>query len=429
MGARRRPLAEHLILVSIDGLRPAHYLEATSPAPALRQLFLQGAHAAAVRSVFPSLTYPAHTTLVTGALPARHGIVEDRALEAIENPPWLSDAALIRVPTLWDAVRARGGTTAAVGWPVSVGAAIDWNIPDVWPGAEERFIDAVRAAATPPGLLDEIEREATGRLSAGNYSNRLLSHDIRVATMAAWLFERHRPTLLLVHTQAVVQVPQEPDWRNPRRARAVAASDQVVSMLLERVERAGAWDRTAVVVTGDHGMLEVHTQIRPNIWLVDAGLRPPRLGDGPWAATFHAIGGAALLRVRDPDGDAADAVRRALEALPAPLRATFRIVERDELDALGSDPVAPFALAAAPGFVLDSRTDGPVLRPNPGMSHGHHPALPEMHTGFVAAGAGIRPGAVAPLLPLTAVAALVAALLDLDFDAPDGMLYPGLLAG
>lgn len=429
MGARRRPLAEHLILVSVDGLRPAHYLEATSPAPALRQLFLHGAHATAVRSVFPSLTYPAHTTLVTGALPARHGIVEDRALDAIENPPWLSDAALIRVPTLWDAVHARGGTTAAVGWPVSVGAAIDWNIPDVWPGSEDRFIDAVRAAATPPGLLDEIEREATGRLSAGNYSNRLLSHDLRVAMMAAWLFERHRPTLLLVHTQAVVQVPQEPDWRNPRRGRAVAASDQVVSMLLERVERAGAWDRTAVVVTGDHGMLEVHTQIRPNIWLVDAGLRPPRLGEAPWQATFHAIGGAALLHVRDPGGGAAHAVRRTLDALPAALRGTFRIVERDELDALGSDPAAPFALAAAPGFVLDSRTDGPVLRPNPGMSHGHDPALPEMHTGFVAAGAGIRPGAVAPLLPLTGIAPLVAALLDLDFDAPDGMPYPGLLAG
>ncbi|HET9985019.1 MAG TPA: alkaline phosphatase family protein, partial [Longimicrobiales bacterium] len=240
MQAHRRPAAEHLILVSVDGLRPAHYLEATSPAPALRQLLLHGAHAVAVRSIFPSLTYPAHTTLATGALPARHGILEDRSLEPVENPPWLTDASLIRVPALWDAVRARGGTTAAVGWPVTIGAAIDWNVPDVWPGSEDRFIDAVRAATTPPGLLDEIEREATGRLSAENYSNRLLSHDIRVATMAAWLFDRYRPTLLLVHTQAIVQVPQEPDWRNPRRPRAVAASDQVVSLLLERIERANA---------------------------------------------------------------------------------------------------------------------------------------------------------------------------------------------
>ena len=61
------------------------------------------------------------------------------------------------------------------------------------------------------------------------------------------------------------------------------------------------------------------------------------------------------------------------------------------------------------------------------MSHGHHPDEPDMNTGFVAKGAGIRAGACAPLLPLTAIAPLVAELLGLDFDAPDGVLYPGLL--
>lgn len=70
---------------------------------------------------------------------------------------------------------------------------------------------------------------------------------------------------------------QEPDWRNPRRARAIAASDQVVSMVLEVIERTKTWDSTAVIVTGDHGNTEVHTQIRPNIWLMVAGLRGPLL--------------------------------------------------------------------------------------------------------------------------------------------------------
>ena len=51
-----------------------------------------------------------------------------------------------------------------------------------------------------------------------------------------------------------------------------------------------------------------------------------------------------------------------------------------------------------------------------------------MHTGFVAKGAGIRAGASVPLMPLTSIAPLVAQLLGLDFEAPDGVLYPGLLA-
>lgn len=66
---------------------------------------------------------------------------------------------------------------------------------------------------------------------------------------------------------------QEPGWNNPRRARAVAASDQVVSLILEILERLDLREKTAVIVTGDHENVEVHTKVRPNVWLVKGGLR------------------------------------------------------------------------------------------------------------------------------------------------------------
>lgn len=416
------PRAKHVVLISVDGMQPAHYLDSRWPAPAMQQLYREGAHAVAVRTVFPALTYPGHTTLVTGALPARHGIIHNKHVEAVSDPPWVKDAKLIKVPALWDAVKAKGGTTGAILWPVTAGAPIDWNLPDIWPGGDGDLIAALRGHDQPRGLLEELEREATGRLSPENFNNRWLSHDLRVALLAEYLFERYRPTLLLVHTQTSNQVPQEPDWRNPRRARSVAASDQIVSIILEVIERTKTWDETAVIVTGDHGNTEVHTQIRPNVWLVEAGLRRKRLEDGHCRATFHALGGSAFLRTEDPD-----AVRRVLDALPAPKRALFRIIEREELDALGADPHAPFALAATHGFVIDDRADGPDLQPNPGMSHGHHPDMADMNTGFVAKGAGIRAGAVAPMLSLTSIAPIVAELLGLEFEAPDGVLIPGLL--
>ena len=419
------PRAKHVVLISVDGLQPAFYLDDRWPAPAIQQLYREGAHAVAVRTVFPALTYPGHTTLVTGALPARHGITHNKHFEPVADPPWVKDASLIKVPALWDAVRAAGGTTGAVLWPVTDGAAIDWNLPDIWPGGEGNLVEALRGHDRPHGFLEELEREATGRLSPENFNNKWLSHDLRVALLAEYLFEKYRPTLLLVHTQTSNQVPQEPDWRNPRRMRSVAASDQIVSIILEVIERTKTWDNTAVIVTGDHGNTEVHTQIRPNVWLIEAGLRGPRLEDGHWRATFHALGGSAFLRVQE-NADA-DAVRHVLERLPAAKRQLFRIIERDELEELGADPEAPFALAASPGFVIDDRADGPDMQPNPGMSHGHHPDLADMNTGFVAKGAGIRAGASAPLLPLTAIAPLVARLLGLRFDAPDGVMYPGFL--
>lgn len=427
MKSSRRPRAEHVIVVSIDGLKPEYYLEERWPTPALRQVMQRGAYAAAVQAIFPSLTYPSHTTMATGALPARHGIWSNREIIASNDPPWLWDASLIRVPALWDAVRASGGTTAALNWPMTAGADIDWCVPDVWPGSEEDVVAAMTEASTPAALMAELEREATGRLHTDNFSSKLLAHDVRLASMAAYLYERYRPTLLLVHAEGVVQIQQEPDWRNPRRVRAIACADLVVSLLLEVMERTDAWDHTAIIVTGDHGMTEVHSQVRPNVWLVEAGLRGAEIDSDDWRATFRALGGCAFLTVREPADANVAAVRRVLDSLSPGLQSTFRIVERDELDALGSDPDAPFALAAAPGYVIDQRAEPPTVQPNPGMSHGHHPEMADMNTGLIAAGAGIRAGAATPLMQLTDLAPLVAELLGVELEAGDGQLHVGLL--
>jgi len=120
------PLTDHVLLVSIDGLRAQLYRDERWPAPVLHELARRGAIALAVRTVFPALTYPAHATLVTGALPARHGIVDNEPFEPVARTGrWIWEASAIRSRTLWDAVRARGGTTAAISWPVTVGADID----------------------------------------------------------------------------------------------------------------------------------------------------------------------------------------------------------------------------------------------------------------------------------------------------------------
>jgi hypothetical protein len=391
----------------------------------------EGARGGRVRSVFPALTYPAHATLVTGALPARHGVYFNEPFEpAGQTGRWHWEAAALRVPALWDAVRRAGGTSAAVSWPVTVGAGIDWNVPDVWPldGGTDA-LEPIRAATTPPGLFAELEREATGRLREPTFGIERLAREDRVGGMAAYLFERYRPTLLLMHLISTDHVQHDRGRNNPLTRRAVGAADRAIGQVLEVVERLGLRGRTAFVVTGDHGAADVHTELRPNAWLVEAGLMEDRPDRGRWRATFHASGGSAFLRLRDPgDGDAVEIARRALGGLPGGLRRLFRLVEPPELQALGADPGAAFALAARPGVAFAAPASPPAVRAARGAAHGYHPDLEEMNTGFVAAGAGIRPRAAVPELPLENVAPLVAALLGLDFAAPDGVLFPGILA-
>ena len=423
--------SEHVLLFSIDGLRPQIYRDERWPAPVLQDLARRGALALGVRSVFPALTYPAHVTLVTGALPARHGVVHNEPFEPNgQTDRWLWEATAIRVPTLWDAVRAAGGTTAAVSWPVTVGAPIDWNVPDVWAPDDTASIGPIRAATTPPGLFEELERKATGRLSDSAFSVDALAREDVVAAMSAYLFARHRPTLMLVHIIGLDHVRHRLGLDNAWARRAVGAADRAVGRVVEAVERLGLADRTTVIVTGDHGSVDVHTALAPNVWLAAAHVEGT--GTVSWETAFLASGASALLRftsqIATSVGPIVDQVRAALAALPPGVRALFRVVEREELDRLGADPDAVLALAAIPGVIFSGDRTGTAIRAAHGAGHGYHPDMPEMMTGFVAAGAAVRAGAVVPLLPLQHLAPFIAALLDVRLPAADGVLLPGLLA-
>lgn len=434
--AQARP-ADHVIVISIDGLRPEFYLENRWPAPMIQLMAAEGAHAQKVRGVTPTVTYPSHTTIVTGALPARHGVTNNRPFEAGgETGLWFMESDSIRVPAVWDAVAAAGLTSAGISWPVSAGSVIDYNVPEFWSvsGQEGELtgiaanVAALRSRVTPAGLLAEIERESLGPFP-DFYWGRNRSREDAVGVMAGHILEKHRPNLLVVHLNQT-DYHQHAEGREDVEVRlAVAAIDRAIARMVEATRRAGIADRTAFIVTGDHGFVDVDTRVAPNVWLVESGLHEDRPDRGNWRAAFHPAGGSAFLRLRDPNDAAAVAeVRRKLESLPAGVRSLFRVVERDELDERGADPDSPLALSAVPGVNLIGDTSGPAVKPGSGGAHGYFPDLDNIHTGFLAWGSGVASGRVVPLMGLVDVAPVIAALLDLDFEAPDGVLRPGILS-
>src|SRR6201996_7509372 len=148
--------ATHVILITIDGLRPDMYLDSSWPAPNLHYLMKQGTYAMHLKSVFPAYTYPSHTAMVTGALPARSGIYFNQPKTANGQWDWFSTS--IRVPTIWKVLKANGMTTAAVQWPLSGMDAITYSVPAIFDiNPPEDRITLPRHYATP-GLIDELER-------------------------------------------------------------------------------------------------------------------------------------------------------------------------------------------------------------------------------------------------------------------------------
>ena len=63
-----------VVLMSIDGLAGFYLDDPKAEMPTIRQLVAEGARADSMKAVSPSVTWPNHTTLVTGDFPARHSI-------------------------------------------------------------------------------------------------------------------------------------------------------------------------------------------------------------------------------------------------------------------------------------------------------------------------------------------------------------------
>src|SRR5262249_62130502 len=80
---------EHVILISVDGMPPDYY---TAPeklglrVPTLTMMKQGGAYADGMEGVYPTVTYPQHTTMVTGLRPAGHGLFQKRTYEVHSEP-------------------------------------------------------------------------------------------------------------------------------------------------------------------------------------------------------------------------------------------------------------------------------------------------------------------------------------------------------
>lgn len=418
--------ARHVILISIDGLRPEFYLNGHWPAPNLRALMKSGIYARQMKSVFPSFTYPAHVAMMTGSMPARSGIYYNAPFEPLgASGKWNWDVSAIKVPTIWQALRSAGLSSGAVQWPVSVGAEIDYNIPEIWSAADpgDRISESRKYATK--GLVEEVEQNATGILTAQNMNEQYLCLDDNVARIAAYIFAKYKPSLLALHFAGVDGAQHEYGTNSEHVTLAIAAVDRAFGHILETVRRSGAFDSTAILIVGDHGFSDINVALKPNVWLAQIGL----MGKGDkWGAKFQPAGGSAFLYLQDPDDrKTLPLVQKAIRELPAATRKRFNLIDRNALDGMGVDSSAKLALCAVSGVVFSGSSHGADSATTKGGHHGYDPGMSQMMTGFIASGAGLRKGEQISELQVCDVATIIAALLGIEFKVPDGMLRKGIL--
>jgi len=418
---------KHVILISIDGLRPEMYLNQSWTSPNLRKLMQQGSYANHMKSVFPSFTYPSHTSMVTGAYPATHQVDYNVPFYPTGggDGSWNWSVKNIKGRTIWDATKDAGMKTAIVEWPVSVDAPVTWNIPEIWPvkDGEDRITESRKYST--PGLIDDIEENSTGPLTKQNMNEGNPAFDRNAGKMAAYIITKYKPNLLALHFARVdgEEHAEGPDGPNVRQALAVA--DSAIGDVIDAVNKAGISKNTTIIIVGDHGFSAIHEAVSPNIWLSDAGI----WHQGPnYGAVFAPAGGSAFLYLQNPaDTALLGKIKSLLSNLPDEYKGMFRIIEKPELTKMGADKNAVLALAAVPGIIFSGSTLGDITFTVKGGHHGYDPNLPEMYTGFIATGSGIQKGTVIPEMTVTDIAPIIMQLLKVPFNAPDGHVPANLL--
>jgi predicted AlkP superfamily pyrophosphatase or phosphodiesterase len=392
--------ADRVVIVSVDGLMPATYTEPDArglKVPTLRGLKAEGVWSAGVRSVWPTVTYPAHTTIATGVEPAVHGIVDNLAWDPLlkNKEGWRWYAEDVKVPALWDVARQAGLSTAMVNWPVTVGARATALLPEYWRAGTPEDVKLARALSTP-GLIEAISAAHPTFLQGFTPPNVT---DAATADAVVYLLNTQRPALVLAHIWQTDDAQHQFGPWSPQAIAAIERADLQLGRMLDAAKRAGAWERTLFVVVSDHGFAPVARQLRPGVLLRDWGLLDLDEENHPvrWRAAVGTAGGLAHLRLADPKDEETRGVlvRRFTELAAQPESGVGRVFSAQEIQAAGGDPDAVLAIEAAPGWSFAGGYSGEARVPAQVRgNHGFTPDRPDMRASLLIAGGGVRPGAL-----------------------------------
>jgi len=201
---------EHVVVVSIDGLRPDAI--AKFEAPTLKRLMLEGSYTLSASTILPSKTLPSHTSMLTGQAPDVHGVF------------WNTNAGFARratrVPTVFGLLRNEGYVTAAF------------------------FSKAKFTTLQQPGTLDYSQ--APGGWWGYWPSDRTLK-DVQL------YLAKERPHLLFVHLGDPDRAGHASGWMSSQYGEAVVRIDSAVAKLVAMAEQAFGPGNFTFIVTADHG--------------------------------------------------------------------------------------------------------------------------------------------------------------------------------
>jgi predicted AlkP superfamily pyrophosphatase or phosphodiesterase len=408
-----------VIVISIDGLRGITMASLSTRGlhtPNLNEFAQGGALADGLIGVYPTVTYPSHTTLVTGVSPSIHGILGNGMFDPEHqfDGAWYWYAQQIKRPTLYTIAKQKGLTTAGVSWPVTVDSSIDHNFPEYRePDSEEGLL--LYGGLCTQGLLTTYEK-ANAPLQLGHIDDELR------ASMARYLISTYKPDLLFVHLIDMDHQQHVHGPDSPEAFKTLENIDRLIGTIRDAVKASEPNDQVDFIVVSDHGFRPVEKQLNPNAILTSLGLEGTTNDPEKWRVSAFANGASFGLVAHDPNDT--EAIAKATETFKQlASEGTFGIdkfYDATETRALEGYSNSFASISMKSGFLVGNSSSGPWLTDTKtrGM-HGYAPGPKELDASFLAFGPGI-PHRHIPRSKLVDVAPTVAHILNLPMPDVEG---------
>ena len=429
-------MKKKLYVLSIDSMITED-IEFMKTLPTMSRILDGAAVVSNIVSVYPTLTYTIHASMMTGVYPDRHHIINNETfVPAMEHAPWYRSRNNFDpdVITVLEAAKRAGYTTCAIHWPVTGDVDVDWHLPEAWtdPGTPERMYAEFVRLGGKREFLDEFWPEYGVHLN-GLYDPAftLLAHG---ATLAA--IRNHQPDVIFEHLSLV---------DHTRHSRGVYARDVykhayfemelLLSQTLEAMRQAGVLEDTTIVLTSDHGQTPVRKLIAPNTLLVRDGYI--RLNeDGTlrdYDIIFKSAAHSMQVYLRDASftEKAAQLLHRYAEEEDVGFEC-IRTAEETEREMRVKGDFA-FSIEGADGYAFSNAFTGDLVGEADNSNykysvatHGHDPRKGPKPA-MILKGPGIVPNARLDGAAIVDEAPTLAALLGVDLGHPDGQVMPGIL--
>lgn len=424
---------QHLIIISLDALN-AHDINILKLLPNFKGFIEEGAYIKEVTSVYPSVTYTCHTSIITGTYPDKHGIYSNEKVQPHRSTlqEWYWFKKDIQVPTLFDYANKAGLITANVLWPVMASAPIKYNFPEIWSDTGQSYFSLYFKHATKNTLPIIAKYASKFKGKEQPYLDNF------VECLGTELIRKKKPHLLSLHFIELDHARHVMGLKGEHVNSVLERLDNRIGNLIQATRKAGIYENTTFVLLGDHGSTDFDQVVYLNTYFEKEGLLKIDSQNNviDWYAYANSCGGSEHIHVnKQCDAPTRQKIFDVLGKLTVmPNTFVKKIYSKEEVKEkyhLSGD--FDYVIEPKDGFIFRNGINEPWIRPRHLVKdclfaeHGQEPSHQDLKTVFFAMGNKIKKGVQLDSACIVDEGPTLAKILGLSMDNVDGNVLDEIL--